>query len=148
VATVEFACVLPILIGLLLGIWEVGRMVQVSLILHNAAREAARQASTGTASMSEIKTNIQEYIASAEPRINNFTGFNVAFSNVTRPTTTDPASATQLDRFTVTVTLPFDNVRWSMTKMFVAPGTNATATVTWHSMRDLPVTVTTGLPVE
>jgi Flp pilus assembly protein TadG len=148
VATVEFAFVLPILLTLLLGIWEVGRMVQVSLILHNAAREAARQASTGTASMAEIKTNIQAYVTSAEPRITNFTGFQVLFNNITRPGDTDPADATQLDRFTVTVSIPFDNVRWSLTKMFVAPGTTATATVVWHSMRDLPVTVSPGIPVE
>jgi Flp pilus assembly protein TadG len=148
VATVEFALFLPFLLSLLIGIWEVGRLVQVSQILQNAAREAARQASTGTASMAEIKTNIQNYVSSAEPRITNFTGFDVTFTNITRPGVNDPAGATQLDKYRITVSLPFDNVRWSLTKMFVAPGTNASASVHWYSMRDLPVTVTTGVPVE
>jgi Flp pilus assembly protein TadG len=148
VATVEFALVLPLLVIVLVGIWEVGRLVQVSQVLQNAAREAARQASTGTASMPEIKAGAQTYISVAEPRISNFTGFDVAFVNVTRPVVTDPMAAVQLDRFTMTVSLPFDNVRWSASKMFVPSGTKVTATVTWYSMRDLPVTVSPGIPVE
>jgi Flp pilus assembly protein TadG len=148
VATVEFALVLPVLMGLLLGIWEVGRLVQVSQVLQNAAREAARQASTGTTAMSDIKTNVQAYITGAEPRITNLGGFDVLFNDLTRPSVTDPTAAVQLDHFTMTVTVPFDNVRWSATKMFVPTGTKVSATVDWYSMRDLPVTVTTGIPVE
>jgi Flp pilus assembly protein TadG len=148
VATVEFALVLPVLMGLLLGIWEVGRLVQVSQVLQNAAREAARQASTGTTPMSDIKTNVQAYITGAEPRITNLVGFDVVFTDLTRPAVTDPTAAVQLDHFTMTVTVPFDNVRWSATKMFVPTGTKVSATVDWYSMRDLPVTVTTGIPVE
>src|SRR6266568_6114982 len=41
-AVVEFSVVLPILVTLLLGIWEIGRMVQVKQIIDNAAREGAR----------------------------------------------------------------------------------------------------------
>jgi hypothetical protein len=32
--------------------------------------------------------------------------------------------------------------------MFVPTGTKVSATVDWYSMRDLPVTVTTTIPVE
>jgi len=148
IATVEFAIVLPILTSLLFGIWEIGRMVQASQVLQNAAREAARQASTGTASLAEIKTNVQSYIQGAEPRVTNFTGFDVKFTDVTRSAVTDPTGATQLDRFTITVVLPFDNIRWSVIKQFVPAGTNLTASVDWYSMKDLPVTVQTGMPVE
>jgi len=148
VATVEFAVVLPLLVILLLGIWEVGRLVQVSQVLQNAAREAARQASTGTVSMPEIKGNVQSYITSAEPRISSFSGFDVTFADLTRPVVTDPVNAIQLDHYTITVTLPFDNIRWSATKMFVPSGTKVQATVDWYSMRDLPVTVSPGIPVE
>ncbi|HEY1377430.1 MAG TPA: TadE/TadG family type IV pilus assembly protein [Gemmataceae bacterium] len=147
-AAVEFAIVLPILTALLFGIWEIGRMVQASQVLINAAREAARQASTGTADLPTIKANVQSYIQGAEPRVTNFTGFDVKFTDVTRSTVTDPTGATQLDRFTITVILPFDNIRWSVIKQFVPAGTNLTAAVDWYSMKDLPVTVTTGMPVE
>ncbi len=148
VASVEFAIILPILTALLFGIWEIGRMVQVSQVLINAAREAARQASTGTSNLSTIKSNVQTYVSGAEPRVTNFTGFDVTFTDVTRSTVTDPTGATQLDRFTITVVLPFDNVRWSVIKQFVPAGTNLRASVDWYSMKDLPVTVTTGMPVE
>ena len=148
VATVEFALVLPLLMGLLLGIWEVGRLVQVSQVLANAAREAARQASTGTATMAEIKSNTALYITAAEPRVTNMTGFDVIFYDVTRPSVTDPTNADQLDHFTITVTIPWSNVRWSATKMFIPSDKVVTTTVDWYSMRDLPVQVSPEIPVE
>jgi Flp pilus assembly protein TadG len=147
-AAVEFAVVLPLFCTLLFGIWEVGRMVQVSQVLQNAAREAARQASTANTTMSAIQTNTQAYIQGAQPQVTNFTGFNVAFADLTNSSVTDPTGCTQLDKFTITVTLPFDNVRWSLTKVFTPPGTQLSARVTWYSMRDLPVTVSNGLPIE
>lgn len=145
-AAVEFAVVLPLFTTLLFGIWEIGRMVQVSQVLQNAAREAARQASTGTQSLSTIQSNIQSYIQGAQPQITNYTGFSVAFSDATNTSVTDPTGCSQLDKFTITVTLPFDNVRWSMSKMFTPTGTQLTASVTWYSMVDSPVTVQTSLP--
>lgn len=44
-AIVEFAIVLPILMMLLVGILEVGRMIYTYAAIHNASREAARYAS-------------------------------------------------------------------------------------------------------
>ncbi len=42
-AAVELAVVMPLIIILLTGLLEVGRMVQISEILNNAAREGAAQ---------------------------------------------------------------------------------------------------------
>src|SRR5881227_655267 len=42
VAAVEFAVVLPLLLTLLVGIWELGRIINVQITLNNAARDAAR----------------------------------------------------------------------------------------------------------
>ena len=109
-AAVEFAIVLPLFMTLLFGIWEVGRMVQVSQVLQNAAREAARQASTGEVNLATIQTNVQSYIQGAQPQITNFSNFNVAFANLTNSAVTDPTGCVQLDKFTITVTMPFDNV--------------------------------------
>src|SRR5438309_10828179 len=44
VAAVEFAVLLPFLLLLLIGIWELGRMIQVQMMLNNAARDGARLA--------------------------------------------------------------------------------------------------------
>ena len=147
-AAVEFAVVLPLFITLLFGIWEVGRMVQVSQVLQNAAREAARQASTAQHDPVDHPDERPGVHPGAQPQITNFTGFNVAFADLTNSAVTDPTGCTQLDKFTITVTMPFDNVRWSLTKMFTPTGTQLSAQVTWYSMRDLPVTVSTTLPVQ
>src|SRR5436305_1382844 len=42
VAAVEFAFVVPLLLLLLLGIWELGRIINVQITLNNAARDGAR----------------------------------------------------------------------------------------------------------
>src|SRR3954453_12745808 len=47
VAAVEFAVVLPLLFTLLVGVWEVGRVIQVQQVMVNAAREGARLAAQG-----------------------------------------------------------------------------------------------------
>jgi hypothetical protein len=43
---VELAIMMPFLIALLVGLWEVGRVVMVQNVLDNAAREGGRLAST------------------------------------------------------------------------------------------------------
>jgi Flp pilus assembly protein TadG len=46
-AAVEFAVLLPFLVILLMGLWEVGRIVMVQNIIDNAAREGARLSASG-----------------------------------------------------------------------------------------------------
>ena len=46
-AVVETAIVLPLLFMILYGVWEVGRLVHVTQIVGNCAREGARLCSTG-----------------------------------------------------------------------------------------------------
>jgi Flp pilus assembly protein TadG len=38
---------LPLILSIVAGLWEVGRVVEVQQLLANAAREAGRQAATG-----------------------------------------------------------------------------------------------------
>ena len=47
VVAVEAAVVLPVLIIVMFGMWEVGRLIQVNQIVTNAAREGARLAAGG-----------------------------------------------------------------------------------------------------
>ena len=67
VAAVEFALCLPIIVTFLLGVWEVGRIVQVSNVLSNGAREAARDASLGQDNLQTVATNLLTYLQSAHP---------------------------------------------------------------------------------
>jgi Flp pilus assembly protein TadG len=53
-ACVEFAVVLPMLLIFILGILEIGRYVEVYQILEAAAREGARQASTGQMTNAQV----------------------------------------------------------------------------------------------
>src|SRR5262245_30276671 len=62
VAAVEFAFVIPVLLAFMLGIWEVGRMVAVQQVISNAAREAGRQASTGSYTNDQIISNTRDYL--------------------------------------------------------------------------------------
>ncbi len=67
---VEAAIVMPLVLVLLFGIWEVGRFVLVGQTLNTAAREGARLAAGGytngtpvTAAM--VQTAVQNYLTAA-----------------------------------------------------------------------------------
>ena len=47
VVAVEAAVTLPVLIIVMFGMWEVGRLIQVNQVVNNAAREGARLAAGG-----------------------------------------------------------------------------------------------------
>ncbi len=51
VAAVELALLLPLILLLLMGLWEIGRAIDVQQLMSNAAREGGRQASTGMAAV-------------------------------------------------------------------------------------------------
>jgi Flp pilus assembly protein TadG len=91
-AIVETAVVLPFLLLLLFGVWEVGRLIHVSQIISNSAREGARLASTGLYSSSSVPTNkfevqraIANYIHNSGLPISD-TGVIITVQNETRGT--------------------------------------------------------------
>jgi Flp pilus assembly protein TadG len=65
VAAVEFALLLPFIMILLLGIWEVGRLINADEMVNNAAREGARQASTGLRTNAQVVAEVQYYLYQA-----------------------------------------------------------------------------------
>jgi Flp pilus assembly protein TadG len=143
-AAVELAVVLPLLVLLLLGIWEVGRLVEAQQLLSNAAREGGRQASTGKKTTAEVQQDVLNYLAKAGV---NTTGATVTVTNLTDSTRSDPTTAQQMDQLQITVTLPFDNVRWALVNHIVS-GTTLTGSATWYSMRDLPLNVSNVIPIQ
>ena len=52
---------------LLIGLWEVGRMVEVQQVVWTSAREAARDASLGQDNLFTVATNLASYLQNAEP---------------------------------------------------------------------------------
>lgn len=62
-AAIEFAMVLPVLMIILLGIWEVSRLIEVQQILTNAVREGGRQATAGLPD-NEVDNVVRRYLES------------------------------------------------------------------------------------
>ncbi len=147
-AIVELAVLLPtIFIPLMLGIWEMGRVVEIQQILDNAVRDGARQASSGQNTNSQVSQAVLQYLSNAGVATTdaaNNPNVTVTVTNLTSGK--DAASADQLDHFTVSLTLPYANVRWSPVNYFLSPGSSLQATADWYSMRDIPLTVAPTIP--
>lgn len=144
VAAVELAVVAPLLALMLVGVWEVGRMVEVQQLVTNAAREGGRQASTGSKNAASVKNDVVNYLT-----VNGITGVTasmVTITNLTNGSRSDPTQGSQLDQYRVTVSMPFNNVRWILLNQ-ITSATTISATCDWYSMNDLPLTVATAIPL-
>ena len=106
---VEFAVISPVLIVLILGIIEFGRMVMMQQIITNASREGARRAIVEDATASEVQQVVDEYLAK--------TGISDGSVTVT------PANLKTLglgDPVTVRVTAPYNANSWLPAPWFLA----------------------------
>jgi len=159
VAAVEFALVFSlVLMPTLIGILEVGRLIQVQQIVADAAREGARLAAQGqtldssgnrvqikasTGSVN-VKNTVYDYIYGAGLTQLAIADVTVNFAFTDSAALTDPYQGVKLEPFTVSVSVPFTKVRW-INFGFIT--TDAVAFQTkWHMMVDDPFTVDTTLP--
>lgn len=163
-AAVEFAFVLPLLLLLIVGIWEMGRILQVQTILNNAARDGARLAAqanlvnqTGTYTQIRFDTGTPNIDASIRAyltanNITDHTGLVIELTFIEAatggaPTNTvdaDPYLGVKNQRFRVRVSIPYANVRWT-TLTLINP-TTLSAETHWQCLVDDPFTVNTTLP--
>ncbi len=142
-AAAELGATLPLLLLLLLGIWEVGRFAQVSQVVSNAAREGARLAASGVANDDQVKLAVCQYLKSAGlPDYSADRDTYVTVSNVTNPGV-DSTGATTLDDLRITVSVPSKDVRWIAMNYFMSPGYRVVGTADWSSTknRNYPNTV-------
>ena len=179
VAAVELAFVMILLVvPLMIGIWEVGRLIQVQQVVSNSAREGARlaaQAYTLNAGggptqirVSSGSTNVQDavydYLYAAGLTTLQKSDVTVSFAFVTARTTdyvplsTDPPGTSypagtrppepcygeKGQVFTVTVTIPWEKVRW-VNLGLINPST-VTFTATWQVLTDERFQVNEQLP--
>ena len=183
IAATEMALMAPVVLTLLMGLWEVGRYISIQNLMNNAAREAGRLGASGgffssnkltaavvpnnplvlvppsTNTACELQKKVLLSLQSAGV---STTGATVTITNVTRGWTYtytaagvisgsgyDPtAAATQLDRLTVTVTVPYSNVAWSPLSYFIGQSSTITATSNWNSIVDVPLAVSTTIPTK
>lgn len=153
VAAVEFAFTAAfVLIPLMIGIWEVGRLVQVQQIVSNAAREGARraaQAYTINSAGSPTQVTLGSGSTTVTDAVYNYlyaSGLtNLSKSDVQVSFTflaprsdgspaTEPYQGEKGQPFAVTVTIPWDKVRW--VNLGVINPTGVTFTVNWRMLVD------------
>jgi len=176
VAAVEFAVCLPLLLTLMLGLWEVGRITEVQNVLWNSAREAARDASMGQADLLTVANDVLIYLQGAEPTAfgqghatsmqppavtlpANTYGytcwdttadrelFTVTFSDITTTTVADPTGMLQLDHYQIGIQVPYATVGWLPVAQ-ITGRTRLYVAVDWASLIDAPFSISPALPAQ
>ena len=107
-AAVEFAVIAPLFFLLVFGMIEYGRMVMVQQVITNASREGARRAVLDGATEATVQTVVDEYLASG----------SIVGATVT-VTPNPPTNAGPGDPVTVTVSIPFNEVSWLPSPMYL-----------------------------
>ena len=93
VAAVEAAIILPVLLVLMVLMWDLGQLIRGLQVVSMAAQEAGRQASTGAVPLATVKT------AALNTLTQNGIAFNAgdpslfSFQDITAPATLDPTTA-------------------------------------------------------
>jgi Flp pilus assembly protein TadG len=108
VAAVEFAVIAPLFVLIVMGLIEFGRGMMVKQIITNAAREGARRAIIESATESEVKSVVNQYLAGA-----SISGATVSVT---------PTSLSTLglgDAVTVQVSVSCNSVSWTPSPWFL-----------------------------
>ncbi|MGO9600597.1 MAG: TadE/TadG family type IV pilus assembly protein [Isosphaeraceae bacterium] len=152
VAAVEMAVCLPMLLTLLVGTWEVGRIVEVQQCLNVAAREAARQAGSGLLTNSQVQQVAVNYVRIA---LGDSTGtmtqnmvVTVTVYPASNPGTAEAIDVSQcqsLDQIVIGVSIPYGDVRWIALPEITGAG-SLDAQATWVSLKDFPFPTTAPQP--
>ena len=120
IAAVEFAILLPLMLMFLMGIWEVGRMINVRQTLICGTREAGRQAAAGMPD-SELPNVVIDCLSRAGLQTVNA---QVAIgSDITVPGGGEA--------YSVTVTIPIQDVQYVLGNLFTSPTDLITVRSVW-----------------
>jgi hypothetical protein len=117
-AAVEFALVAPVFFLLVFGMIEYGRMVMVQQVITNASREGARIAVLDGSTTTEVTTRVNEYLTSG-----SISGATVTVSP------NPPSNAEFGDPVTVSVSIPFSQVSWLPSPMYLGATTLTATTI-------------------
>jgi Flp pilus assembly protein TadG len=150
---VEAAVCLPVIVAMMLGMWEVGRIAQMSRIIKDAAREGARVAAGGssggaTVTVATVQSAVQNFMTASGMPAAAVSGATITVTNLSADTWTDPGNAIPLDHFRVTVTIP-SGAAFNSLQIVTSSLTGVTQlqeSVDWLSANDAQVVVNTQLP--
>lgn len=170
-AAVEFAVVVNfVMLPLMLGLWEMGRVVHVQQIISNAAREGARLAGQGqtldqngnltqimtsidpssnTANAPNVKAAVMQSLYGAGLTSLRWSDVTVTFTFMDTPAgatsgATDPWQGVKNQRIRVNVSIPFQKVRWI--NLGLVNPTTISYSADWQMLIDDPFQVDTNLP--
>lgn len=150
---VEAAICMPIIIMMMLAMWQVGSLAQMSRILRDACREGARVAAGGVnngspVTVANVQTAVQNFLTASGMPSAAVNGAVITVTNDSADTWTDPGNALPLDQFTITVTIPagapFNSLQIIGTSLCGV--TQLQESVNWLSANDTQVTVSNILP--
>lgn len=165
IAAVEAAVIAIPLMMFLVGIWEVGRMVQVKQLCVNATREGARLAALGfnvntTGAFSYVYTStatpapsdrVVRYVEDAVKDsligagITNVTGVTTEFEFLTGDLgRTEPYEGVKGDMFKLRTAVPYNNFAWS--KGVILNASDVVTEVKWMMLTDSPFELNSDTP--
>lgn len=121
-AALEFAIVLPMLLILVMGVLEVGRLLDIQQILTCAAREGARHgaANSPTAGAENI---VRRYLKNQ--------GLIAAASTATVTISTNGTTTSGFPVYQVRVTLPANSIHWVGLPYVTSANTQLVADASW-----------------
>jgi len=119
-AVVEFAVVAPVFFLLVFGMIEFGRMVMVQQVITNASREGARRAVLDGATTAEVTAAVNDYLTTA-----GISGGDLEIAVTPNP----PSDAGFGEPVSVAVSVPFHQVSWIPTPMFLGDTPMSASTV-------------------
>lgn len=168
-AAVEFAVVLTfVLVPMMIGLWEMGRVVHVRQVVANGAREGARLAAqantinssgnatqimaavgpTNTAQTPNVKAAVMQYLSGAGLSKLKWDDVSVTFAFTSGNTAlTNPYQGSKGQPFAVTVTLnqaALDKCLW--TALGLVKPSSISYTVNWQLLVDDAFTIDSNLP--
>jgi Flp pilus assembly protein TadG len=115
-AMVETAITIPLLLMMMVGIFEVGRAYETWQVLTNAAREGARMSVTPSSTEEVTTALIRQYMADGQ------LGNSGTATVVVDKTATINAGGTPVSASLVTVDYPFEFIMLQPVVRLVAPG--------------------------
>jgi len=126
-AMVEAAITIPLLLVLMVGIFEVGRAYQTWQVLTNAAREGARMSITPSSTPSNTTALVRQYMADGQ-----LTNYSTAAVNVNK-TSSINVNGTPVSASLVTVDYPFQFIMLQPVVRLVVPGTTVGGPITMRA---------------
>jgi Flp pilus assembly protein TadG len=126
-AMVEAAICIPLLLVLMVGIFEVGRAYETWQVLTNAAREGARMAITPSSSSPTTTALIRQYMADGQ--LNRFATASVVVDKGASINVNGTAVSASL----VTVDYPFEFIMLQPVVRLVAPGATVGGPITMRA---------------